>query len=216
MLRHPPTPPVLSLRPTVRGALRASPVALAARKNALLANAALRQEFVAAGLNVRQVLQVGQRMQALTGPISLAQVLPLLPPKLAAKLVQGQGEALLHMLLAWGEALREQAEAAKKAQLRRDIQSQETKGHEQARQARALGVQRQLRAAQARAAQAQGVQLAASSDVPPAASSASARWELGASSLVSGLNRPMMEALSAPLAMGVALRGATLRLSSLA
>lgn len=213
MLRHPQTQILQKDASTVRKATKSSAVALRARQNALLADNVLRQTFTEAKLNVGQVLQLGQRMQALTGPISLAQVLPLLPPKLAAQIVQSQSKALLHMLLAWGQSLREQAALAKKAQLRRNAQAQEVKGHVQAYQMRAVAAARQLRAQHALAAQARGVQHAYGSDDQPATNNSSDRLNLASASLTSGLNRPMMEALSAPLATGFSLRGATLRLS---
>jgi hypothetical protein len=135
-----------------------------------------------------------------TPELSLAQVLRLLPPLVAAKIMQARSKALLEMLLAWGKALRKQSMIARQAQKRAQQKAYE------ANRLR-LGQQEKLQAAKARQMAIDGLEQAGLA-WPVAPSPLAAARGL----VLTGFNQPTLEALAQPLVAGISLRGPILRL----
>lgn len=211
-----------ALRPIAPAAapvsLKSARTASASARRALIAQQTMAQApnglqaaLVAEHFSLAQALKIRQSLTAAPENLSLSQILSLLPPKIAAKIIQSRNEALLKMLLAWGRSLRKDAALAKKAQQRHNYQAQVLKGHQQSdglRRAEQLSRDRASRSAQGRA---RGVQLAFGLDTEHAAASMTARTA-SQGLLGSGFNRPVLEALPLPLASGFSLRSATMRL----
>lgn len=177
----------------------------AARARAALAIRA--QSLAAPSLSpILQALTVSEQLRlqhvAMRAPqgISLAQILRLLPPLLAAKIVAARGKAVLEMLLSWGKLLREQAVKDKLVQKRARQKAVQVRREAQAHDAKAYF-------AKASAQKAQQLDMQAMSWVDTSAGQTSARGLL-----VSGMNRPTLEALVLPMRTGFGLRVATLRL----
>ncbi len=210
--------PLASAKAYGGGGLRRPPAGaatgtrLVAQRAVTLGPDGLSDALRSAKLTVGDVLGLRAAFLNASAPLSFLQVLSMLPPKVAQKIIASRNEALQKMLLAWGVSLREQAALDKKAQLRRNKASQELKGFAQAQQMRQWGEARALRAAQAAAAQVQGPL----GSVPPTEPAAASRFDrrVTPAAVLSGENRPLMEALAVPMPIGVSLLGATLRLRS--